>query len=149
MKKVLILIALVCGVQMAQAQWKSQTMTYSVAGDDTATNTDQILMDIPTGLSSLVKYDVNVKVAITRVSGTLAATVYCQGSNDGTNWHTLKVCSTVSPSITDTSTVANAATALASFAFQPLSFKYLRVSYNSSGTGVSAPVATIYYRKAD
>lgn len=145
MKKILFLVALVCGVNMVNAQtWGSQSFIFSVSGDDTATNTDQILLQPSGPLNG--RYDVNVKLATVRVSGTLGATVYCQGSDDNSTWYTLRVTS-VSPSITDTATIGNAATGSASFSYQPLSFKYLRLVYNTTGTQVAAPTATLYYRK--
>jgi hypothetical protein len=146
MKKIMILIALVCGVTLAQAQtWNSLPMTFSVSGDDTATNADQILLHVASGLSG--KYDVNVKLTSTKVSGTVGGTAYCQGSDDNTNWFTLKVASTVSPSVTDTAMLANATTVY-SFVYPSVPYKYFRVVYNTTGTQVSAPTATIYYRKA-
>lgn len=147
MKKMLFILFAFCAIGAQAQSWKSIPVKFSVTGDDTATNTDVILLTTTTPLTD--KYDVNVDLATVRVSGTLAATVYCQGSNDGTTWYTLKVSTTVSPSVTDTATIANAATGSATFAYRSFPYKHFRVSYNSSNTGVSAPTIAVYARKAD
>lgn len=115
--------------------WGSTTMNYYTSGDDTATNTDVIRM----GKVMNGKYDVNIKLTYTKVSGTVGGTAYVRTSPDGTNWTNI-----------DSVTIADATTTYVwSLTADEVNSKYVEVYYSQSGTAVSAPVATLYYRKSE
>ncbi len=144
MKQILILlIALIAlGVNNANAQkWQSKTMAYATSGDDTATNSDQILMVERLGSYG---YYVNIDLAVTKVSGTVAGTAYIEVSNDGVNWDTVNNATNIDLFAVQTITDA---TATYRWVLGVLPGQYVRVNYNTTGTQVSAPVATVYYRR--
>jgi len=122
----------------------SFTMKYYTSGDDTATNTDTIRM----GAIMNGKYDVNIKLTYTKVSDTVDGVAYVRSSPDGTNWFTVSEGQT--KSYKDTADLADATTTIIlSYTADEINGKYVEVYYVQNSTGVSAPVATIYYRKSE
>lgn len=156
MKKIIILALCLLGGITSNAQytsavpgvtdnaWHSVTLPFYTAGDDTATNTDVIRM----GIIMNNKYDVELKVVDTKVSGTVAGTLWVRSSPDGVNWKTL--CEGQTLSYKDSITKSNATTTyLFSFTADEVNGKYIEVYDNATGTSVSAPVTTLYYRKSE
>lgn len=126
--------------------WRSTTLQYYTSGDDTATNTDEIRM----GIQLPLKYACGINLVITRVSGTIGTSVaYVRASNDGTTWWTLSQGET--KAYKDTVSVTNTASATYSFSFSAdeINAKFIEVVFSQTGTCVTAPVATLYYRKED
>lgn len=152
MKNIIILMLFVLGgIIDTQAQYapavinnfNSYNMAMVVAGDDTATNTDQILQyAILDG-----KYDVTVKFKNTEVSGAPGGTAYVQGSWDGSTWVTLNNGNVVVGN--DTVTLADGGNTGDYIIIPSCPFRYLRGVSNHTGTAVTVPVFTIYYRKED
>lgn len=129
-------------VPVAGSEWKSFTLPYYTPGDDTATNADVIRM----GAIMNAKYDVQLKLTYTKVSGTVAGNTYVRVSPNGTNW--INLAEGQSISYKDSTALANATTSVVwSFNAGEVNAKYIEVYYDQSGTGVSAPVTTLYYRK--
>lgn len=129
---------------LSGVKWGSTTMDYYTSGDDTATNTDVIRM----GKIMNGKYDVQIKLVYTKVSGTVGGSAYVRVSPDGTNWVT--ICEGETKSYKDSVTIADATTTVVwSFNADEVNAKYIEVYYSQSGTAVSAPVSTLYYRKSE
>lgn len=154
MKYIVMILLVVLGVN-ANAQyttglaapstgfWTSKVLPYYTSGDDTATNTDVIRM----GTYVNGKVDMQIKLVATKVSGTLSGTAYVRVSPDGTNWYSL---AQGTQTYNDTLTVGDATTThIWSFTGEEINAKYIEVYYSTSGTSVSAPVATVYYRKPE
>jgi hypothetical protein len=129
---------------LSGTKWGPKTMQYYTSGDDTATNTDIIRM----GAIMNDKYDVNIKLTYTKVSGTVDGWIYVRSSPDGTNWVTISEGET--KSYKDSVDIADATTTIVlSYTADEINGKYIEVVYSQSGTAVSAPVATLYYRKSE
>lgn len=159
MKQIIILIALVFGVTTTKAQYTKAvaaisgggwnhvngwTMPFYTSGDDTATNTDVLRM----GAIMNGKYDVVIKLVSTKVSGTVGGSAYIRTSPDGTNWNT--ICQGETKTYKDSVTLADATTTYVwQFSADEINAKYLEVYYSQSGTCVTAPVSTLYYRKSE
>lgn len=156
MKKLMVLIALVLSVNtyaqytaaipaVSDKAWHSYTLPYYTAGDDTATNADVIRM----GAIMNGRYDVYLKLVYTKVSGTIGSGhVIPRVSPDGTNWEV--VSEQASTGYRDSVVTADATTTVIwRFTAEELCGKYLEVYHNQVGTCVTAPVATLYYRKRD
>lgn len=125
--------------------WGTVTLPYYTAGDDTATTGGDV---IRMGIIMNGKYDVSLKLVATKVSGTLAGTAIIRVSNDGTNWRTINEAAAVT--YKDTVTVGDeTTTATWSFTAAEVNAKYIEVNYTTTGTNVSAPVSTLYYRKSE
>lgn len=124
--------------------WGSTTMNYYTSGDDTATNTDIIRM----GKIMNGKYDVQIKLTYTKVSGTVDGWIYVRTSPDGSNWITISEGET--KTYKDSVDIADATTTVVlSYTADEVNAKYIEIVYSQSGTAVAAPVATLYYRKSE
>lgn len=160
MKNLLVILLFAIGFSMtASAQytasvpiasgpeWQTYALPYYTAGDDTASGADVIRM----GTIMNDKYDVNIKVVVTKISGTIATTssIQVRASPDGVNWYNLGEAGT--KSYKDTVFMANATTtAVFSFTGDEINAKYIEVYYDqTTGTSpLTAPVATLYFRKS-
>lgn len=147
MKKILFLIALFgfLGAYEAQAQAFTQRMSVSAA-EDTLTNTDTAYLTT----SVTGSYDLQFKLTVTKISGTVGGAVILQGSNDNSTWFSLNSGDNgaADTQYQDTATVTNGT---ASYWWNlpkvNATYQYYRLRHISSGTQVSAPVGTLYYRK--
>lgn len=148
MKQILIILFAMVALLMQSTAVSAQSYSsvkfgLAVAGDDTATDVDQILLT--SRLDGL--FDITIMLVNTKVSGTVGGTAYIQGSVNGTAWNTLQNYPDLSVS-TDTATLANATTT-AYWNIARFPYRHIRVVVSTTGTQVSAPVATLFYRKSD
>ncbi len=107
---------------------------------DTITNTATGLVKTLTPMANPAM-STNVIALFTKISGTLAGTATLMGSNDGTNYATVK---TANYAGTFTYTVTDTASQTVSFVILNNPYKYYQVSWTGTGTMSGTVKATIW-----
>lgn len=132
MRKYIALVGLVMAIStLAMAQLpKSERLRAT----DTLNNAATVYLSF-NGVGSKLK---SIQVAATKVSGTVAGTVWIQGTVDGTNW----------VSVTDTLTLANQALNTKTWIFTATNYNSYRASFTGSGT-LKAAISVALLRRAD
>lgn len=141
MKKIASILAFLGVFSVAKAQ-STQTLRVAAA-EDTLTNVDTAyLLATISGI-----YDLNFKLTITKISGTVGGTALLQGSPDNSNWFTINSTAQdfAASQFQSSATVTNGT---ADYWWNvPATnhvYRYYRIRVITSGTQSCAPTGTAY-----
>lgn len=149
MKKIIILALVMCVSFAGFGQGKNALVPYKANftkktnGADTTSNTDTTYLVLP-GID-IRGYQFQADITNTKVSGTVGGSVIMQGSNDFSNWFTVKNYASVVVGVSDTTTLTNTNSQIFTYGLHSCDFLYVRWRFITSGTQTSYPTGTIYW----